>query len=92
LLAIPSGLKLVEDPRLMTTTENKAQTPLAVGQIAWAWVDPDLPARDNAQASFTATVSADKATYLTVTWACPVFMSNQKNIPGVSGAVLKVEP
>ena len=89
-LSIPGGLKLVEDPRV--TTVPPLPQPLVVGQIVWAWVDPGLHARDTAQASFTATVSAERSTYLTVTWSCPVFLSNQKHILGMSGAVLKVAP
>jgi hypothetical protein len=89
-LTVPGGLKLVEEPRV--TTVPPLLPPIAVGQILWAWVDPDHHARDTAQASFTATVSAQKSTYLTVTWSCPVFLPDKKYILDMSGAVLKVEP
>jgi hypothetical protein len=91
LLAVPGGLKIVEDPHLTTATEPDAKIIPVLDGLAWAWVLSD-PLRNTAQASFTATVSTDKLTYLTATWGCPVSIPKQKIVPSVSRAVLKVEP
>lgn len=91
-LIVPTGFKIVQQPHVITTTQREINAPISIPDVLWDWTDSELDTPDTAQATFLATVAADKPAYLTVSWTCGATLPNRKTLPAYSRALFLVQP